>query len=95
MMNITELRAEIDKIDGEIIPLLEKRLDTCYEIARFKARTNQPYYDEAREAEKLATIAELTRDALDDEVLEIYGEIMRICREYQRNLMGGKDATDD
>jgi len=93
-MDITALRAEIDEIDKEIIPLLERRLDTCYEIARFKARTNQPYYDEARESEKIATIAELTRDDLDDELLEIYGEIMRICRDYQKHLMSGKDVPN-
>ena len=35
-MDISQLRANIDKIDGELTALFQKRMETAAEIAKYK-----------------------------------------------------------
>ena len=41
-MNLEELRENIDRIDDEIINLVEKRMDTAAQIATYKKENNLP-----------------------------------------------------
>ena len=48
-MTIEELRAEIDRIDSDIIRLYGERLETASQIGRYKQEHHLPVSDPARE----------------------------------------------
>ncbi|MDD4089365.1 MAG: chorismate mutase, partial [Tissierellia bacterium] len=48
-MVLNNARAEINKIDIEIVKLLEKRFNIVNEIGCYKRKQKLPIYDEARE----------------------------------------------
>ena len=52
-MELQELRNEINRIDGEMLALLERRLAVCRAIAEYKRQNGLPVRDPARETEKL------------------------------------------
>ena len=52
-MELQELRNEINRIDGEMLALLEQRLAVCRAIAEYKRQNGLPVRDPARETEKL------------------------------------------
>lgn len=52
-MELQELRNEINRIDGEMLALLGRRLAVCRSIAEYKRANGLPVRDAARETEKL------------------------------------------
>lgn len=48
-MDLNNARIEINKIDKEIVQLLEKRFNVVMEIGKYKKENNLPIYDEKRE----------------------------------------------
>jgi len=40
--NLDELRAELDRIDGELLGRIRERIECCVEIARFKRAHSVP-----------------------------------------------------
>ncbi len=66
---IWELRKEIDKIDGEIIKLLEKRFQIVNEIWKIKKKTKTNILDKTREREILERAG--TYRAVFEKILEL------------------------
>ena len=50
-MNIKELRTKIDKIDADILNLLDQRMDIVHEIGSIKNASNESVYRPEREKE--------------------------------------------
>ena len=50
-MNIEELRTKIDKIDSDILNLLNERMDIVHEIGLIKSASNESVYRPEREKE--------------------------------------------
>ena len=48
---LDELYDEIDKIDDQIVDLLNQRFDLCYEVNEYKKNNDLPFYDIDREME--------------------------------------------
>ncbi|MBQ6263209.1 MAG: chorismate mutase [Clostridia bacterium] len=88
-MDINELREKIDAIDGELVPLFEKRLRIASEIAEYKKENCVPVCDPLRESQKLAEIAEMCGPGLGRYVTELYARIFEISRSYQQSLIEG------
>ena len=57
-MEIEKLRAEIDRVDSELLPLFLRRMDLSAAIAGEKARAGAAIRDRAREREILRNAAE-------------------------------------
>ena len=53
-MNIRELREEIDRVDEELLRLLNRRARIAVEIGELKRRAGLPVLDPAREQEVLS-----------------------------------------
>ncbi|EEY34785.1 chorismate mutase [Pseudoleptotrichia goodfellowii] len=51
--NLSEIREKIDKIDKEIVELIEKRLEIVKEVALYKKENNMKVFDSKREKEVL------------------------------------------
>ncbi len=86
-MELNDLRREIDAIDGEIISLLERRMDVASSIADAKARTGKPILDAAREAEKLAAVKASCRPETAEGIAGIFESVMSASRAHQARRM--------
>lgn len=86
-MELTELRREIDRIDRELIALLEQRMDVSAGVAEFKKGAGKPVLDPARELEKLQAVNDLCRPETADLITGLFAEIMAASRAYQTQLL--------
>ena len=55
-MNLQELREKIDEVDGQLVQLIEQRMDIAGQIVDYKKENHLPVLDAAREREKLARV---------------------------------------
>lgn len=82
------LRNEIDKLDLEIVQLLEKRFDVVKEIAKFKIKNNIPVYDPERETQVLEkNLNNLENKEYFDEIEKIFKQIMASSKTYQNQII--------
>ena len=80
-MRIEDFREEIDKIDGELLRLLNKRALLALEIGELKARAGLPLKDEGREREVLTRSSGANAGPLaDGSVARIFRRIIRESR---------------
>ena len=83
-MDLNELRKEIDSVDREIVALFEKRLEISERIAACKQSVGKPVRDEAREAEKIQQVQNLTHtDFARKHIEELYTLLMSLSRKLQ------------
>ncbi|MBQ7566425.1 MAG: bifunctional chorismate mutase/prephenate dehydratase [Oscillospiraceae bacterium] len=87
-----EYRAEIDKLDKELVSVFSKRMDVAAGIAGYKKEHALPVYDGAREREKLLAVREMAPEALRDYTVSLYSLLFDLSRSYQSRLLGGETA---
>ena len=85
-MELQELRNEINRIDGEMLALLERRLAVCRAIAEDKRQNGLPVRDPARETEKLHEAME-QGGAAGQRMVAL---LMALGREEQERLLKGE-----
>jgi chorismate mutase / prephenate dehydratase len=77
MHNVEKFRKEIDKIDDEILTLLNKRSNIVLEIAHIKRNENAKFYSPERERQILERLTLLNQGPFPNETLRvIYREIL-------------------
>ena len=92
-MEIEKLRAEIDRVDSELLPLFLRRMDLSAAIAGEKARTGAAIRDRAREREILRTAAKRAGGKAEYARL-LYNAILEYSRSYQRDLITPDSDAD-
>jgi len=86
-MEINKLRGEIDKIDSQLIELLNKRAEMVLEIARIKEKEGRSYYSPGREKIVIDRLLALNRGPLPGrELKEILKTILTCFVSLQRKL---------
>jgi len=50
---LAELRAELTRVDEELVALLARRMQVVGEVAELKAKVGLPPFDRGQEAEKM------------------------------------------
>ena len=60
--NLESLRDEIDKIDSQVVDLLDRRVNAAAEIGKIKASMGVDPYDPGREEEVLRKFANSVKD---------------------------------
>ncbi len=81
MNEIQKLREEIDKVDAEIVHLLNRRIELVLEMSRHKKQSKMPVEDLLRESEILSN---LSGDKLDEEFIKnIYKVIFSYSKSKQ------------
>ena len=50
-LDLGKIREKIDKLDSQLVELLEERLEIVQEVAQFKKQTGKRIFDEEREKE--------------------------------------------
>lgn len=91
-MDLQELRKEIDKLDAQIVELLQQRMDVAAGVAEYKRVNNMPVLDAGREQTKLNTIAAMCREDMAEYVCELYKAIFAVSRSYQEKLLEQSDG---
>lgn len=87
-MELSDLRAQIDEIDSEILGLFSRRMKVCEEVADYKRRNNLPVFQKGREKELLAGIKARAPEEYADGAQVIFSNIMDVskCIQQSRNL---------
>jgi chorismate mutase/prephenate dehydratase len=88
-LELKKLREEIDKIDNEVVKLLNKRMEIVKKVGEVKNTSNAPIYRPEREKaiiERLTEISEKENGILKKEHIEaIFLEIFAISRTLERS----------
>ena len=81
------LRAEIDRLDGQIQGLINRRAEQVLEIARLKEAEGGAFYRPEREARILRRVAEANPGPFPTpDMVRIFREIMSSCLALERRL---------
>jgi len=89
-MSIEELRKQIDKIDGELVELLNERARVVVDIGKLKNKSDNPVYAPDREKQVLKRIAKVNKGPLPDRCLmAIWRELMSGSFVLERPLRVG------
>lgn len=89
---LAEARAEIDRINREILSLFKERLAAAAVIAEHKKKIGAPILDERREEEILAEMTALAGEEYAPYARELFRTLMAGSRSYQAKLLK-KDET--
>lgn len=86
-MQIDEARSRIDRIDRQIVDLLNERAVCAQAIGRVKEQTERAAYVPDRERQVLERIAGHSEGPLGKDALQsIYREVISACRALERSL---------
>ena len=84
---LANLRAEIDRIDKELVDLLNRRSEVAVQIGQIKQAQGLDIWSSSREDEVVARALEASRGPLPHETLRlIFRELMSSSRSLQRQL---------
>lgn len=84
-MTLTEARKEIDALDEQIIPLLEKRMRAAVQIGAEKKKAGMPLRDEKRETEILCRAGQMTEPPFCAAVRHVYSALFDACVSLEKD----------
>ena len=88
-LDLEEIREKIDKLDSQLVKLLEERLEIVQEVAQFKKQTGKRIFDEEREKEVVQkNLKRVKNKELDHYIELILKDIMDSSKEYQKFKIG-------
>lgn len=86
-MDLSDLRKEIDRIDQEILDLLNERAETALNIGKHKEKTNKSFFAPERERQVLERLVAANQGPLPHSAVKaIYREIISASRALERPL---------
>jgi chorismate mutase/prephenate dehydratase len=81
------LREKIDRLDAQILALLNSRAELAQQVGHLKAVTNAPVFRPEREAQVLFNVARKNKGPLSSlDAQLIFREIMSACRALERRV---------
>jgi len=83
MMELKEIRDQIDSIDEELVKLFVKRMNLSAQVANYKKANNLPIYVPAREREILQDVAQKAGPEMANYTRVLYSMIFELSRSYQ------------
>lgn len=82
-------RKKIDKIDEQIVKLLDERMGLAFELGKLKKELDRGIFDAGREEEVFNKLKALPKECIrDDEIELLYKEIIRISRSHGKRGKG-------
>ena len=85
--DLQTLRNEIDRIDAELIALLNARYKTVEAIGEYKRERHLPIYDPSRQRKLMERLQKLNQGPMTPEILHaVYREIMSGAQKLERPL---------
>lgn len=96
MMDLGEIRKEIDTIDREIVELFEKRMELCSDVAEYKIENGKQVLDTDREKEKIDKVMALAGNNFNKKgVEELFKQIMAMSRKLQYQILEKHNVKND
>lgn len=87
MLDLNELRQEINDTDREIVELFKKRMAIATSVAEYKREHGLPVLDAARERALLEKISELAGEELGGYARTLYHTMMDVSKAYQHTKL--------
>ncbi|MBU3957771.1 MAG: chorismate mutase [Nanoarchaeota archaeon] len=89
MKTIEQLRAEIDKLNKEIVELLAKRMEVAGGIAEYKRQRGLPVHAPEREKRVIENVKNIAKEkGLDEKIAEdIFLKIIEHTRNSEKEKM--------
>lgn len=84
-MKLDDYRKDIDRIDKQLVELLESRIDVAEKIGIHKMKTGKAVLDASREQAKIESLEELCRPATKEYISDIMKGVIKACRQYQED----------
>ena len=95
MKDITELRAEIDVVDSQIMELFRQRMAISEGVAAYKQSVGKPIFDPERERQKLVKIAKDAGPDLRTGAMMLFSTLFELSSAHQMKVMNKKtDLTE-
>ncbi|MBQ2890473.1 MAG: chorismate mutase [Clostridia bacterium] len=91
-MDLNECRAQIDKINNEILDLFLKRMEISTAVADYKQKNNMPILQKDREKEILNLMAEKSGDEFAPYSKILFSVMMNLSRSYQATKKGADSS---
>lgn len=96
MLDLLEIRNQIDAIDSQMVQLFEDRMKLCSQVAEFKILNGKEVLDRKREEEKLEALGKLTQDPFNQiGVQELFRQVMAMSRKRQYRLLNEHGKTEE
>lgn len=90
-MDISDWRTRIDRLDLEIVELLNQRAEAARAIGKLKEATDMPVYEPNREQVIFENVRSHNRGPLpDSELVYIYQRVIAVMRSLQRNELASQ-----
>lgn len=89
MIDIKNVRGEIDKIDHQLVDLFLKRLDIVAQVAASKRERGAPVYDPAREREILTRVSQEVGADYESDARLFFSTLFSIAKARQRVMLHG------
>lgn len=94
MLDLQEIRKDIDSVDRQLVELFEKRMQLTTDVAKYKIETGKKVLDPQREQEKLEAISGMVSNEMNKHgINEIFTHIMATSRKYQYMLLESMGQT--
>lgn len=94
MLDLLDIRKEIDTIDSQIVDLFEKRMDLCSQVAEYKIQNGKEVLDRQREEEKLEALSGLASTSFTQVgIRELFRQIMAMSRKLQYGQMNRRGVA--
>ena len=88
-MNLDDYRADIDRIDRELVEKLEERMHVAEKIAVYKKEHDLPITDELRERALLEKITDMSSPDMALYNRMLWGTLMDMSKDHQRKATQG------
>jgi chorismate mutase len=87
-LDIEDWRDEIDRIDEELVRLLNERSKCCIEIGHIKREIGQPVYSPSREKQVIEHVTSVNAGPLDAEAMQrLFERIIDESRHIERVMI--------
>lgn len=86
--DLSEVRREIDRIDGELVGLLVRRLDAVAQVAAAKRASGKAVSDPKREREILSRIGAEVPPEYESAAMLIFSTLFAVSKRRQREIFG-------
>ncbi len=94
MMELDQLRQEIDAVDKRLVEDIKERMKVAAAIAAYKREHGIPVMDSKREREVLHKIVEMAGDPMLSSYYKVlYSLLFELSRSYQNKLIGNNEEA--
>lgn len=94
-MDMNELRGKLDRIDSQMVDLMQERMDVVTQVAEYKKENDLPVYDPQREREKLAELAGQAGEDMAPVTDALFSLIFDLSRSQQNRILAGQSPVKE